>query len=487
MNDEMELEAVAPVAHAPEDRSRRWLALATLSLGVLMIMLDSTIVHVALPSIKTALDFPVASLAWVVNAYFLFFGGFLLLGGRLGDLFGHRRLFIVGVGVFTLASFVCGIAQSPILLVAGRGLQGLGGAIVTAMALSLIMGLFTDPKERAKAMGVYGFICASGSSIGALLGGLLTDGLGWRWIFLVNLPVGLAVIALSLRLLNRSRRRSVSANLDILGALTGTAALMLAVFAIVNGNDWGWLSYQILGCGALAVILLTAFLLVESRVEMPLMPLQLFRIRNVIAGNIVVMFWAAALFCWFFLSSLYLQFIGGYEPIEVGLALLPANLIMGLVSLGASGRLVNAFGLRWPLAVGLALASVGLFLLSNMPVTAEFASDVLPGMLLFGLGAGLAVNPMLLAATNGVPDGQTGLASGVVNTFFAMGGAFWLAVFSSYAAHHTKAMEIAGEESIAALNSGYQAAFLGAACCSALAAVLSATSLRMRGTAICVG
>ena len=484
MNEQMKLEAAAPLPQVPENPSRRWLALVVLCLSVLMIMLDSTIVNVALPSIKTALSFSGASLAWVVNAYFLFFGGFLLLGGRLGDLFGHRKIFVVGVGTFTLASFVCGVAQSPILLIAARALQGLGGAIVTAMALSLIMCLFTDPKERAKAMGVYGFVCASGSSIGALLGGLLTSGLGWRWIFLINLPVGLVVIALSLRLLARDRRGLTSANLDIVGALSGTAALMLAVFAIVNGNAWGWLSNQTLACSALAALFLAAFLLAESRVATPLMPLRLFKIRNVTVGNIVVTFWAAALFSWFFLSSLCLQLVSGYEPIEVGFAFLPASLIMGLISLGVSSWLVNAIGLRWPLAAGLILASIGLLLLSNVPAEAKFAPDVLPGMLLFGLGAGLAVNPMLLAATNGVPEDQTGLASGVVNTFFAIGGAFGLAALSSYAAHHTEAMEMAGEEPLAALNKGYQAALLGAACCSALAAVLSATSLRTGRTAI---
>lgn len=457
----------------------RWLALAVLCLGVLMIMLDSTIVNVALPSIQIALQFPDTSLAWVVNAYFLTFGGFLLLGGRLGDLYGRRRLFLFGIALFTIASLVCGVAQTPVFLVSARAMQGFGGAIVTAVAMSLIMDLFGEPADRAKAMGVYGFVCASGSSLGAVLGGALTGSLGWHWIFLINLPIGIAVIALSLKLLPGKHERPSSQHLDTLGAVTGTASLMLAVYAIVNGNEWGWASYQSLGYIAVASVLFVFFLAVEMRVKMPLLPLRLFRLRNVTVANIVVIFWAGALFAWFFLSSLYLQLVLGYEPMQVGLAFLPANLIMAAFSLWISGPLVNRFGIKWPLVVGMFLASVGLLLFSRAPVDGSFSLDVLPGMLLFGLGAGIAVNPMLLAATNGVPATESGLASGVVNTSFAMGGALWLAVLTSFAAYYTKYMETIGLDPHAALNGGYQAAFLAAACFALLGAVLSAMLLKV--------
>ncbi|MDE1145038.1 MAG: DHA2 family efflux MFS transporter permease subunit [Azospirillaceae bacterium] len=478
MTEQVIIHDAAVPAEISVGNPRRWLALGVLCLGVLMIMLDSNIVNVALPSIETDLAFPLTSIAWIVNAYFLFFGGFLLLGGRLGDLYGHRKLFIIGIGVFTLGSFACGVAGTPLFLIAARAAQGFGGAVVTAVALSLIMGLFTEAKERAVAMGVYGFVCASGSGIGAMVGGLLTGGLGWRWIFLINLPIGLAVILLSFRLLSRDHQRPASGGLDIFGALTGTAALMLAVYAIVNGNAWGWASTPIVGCAVLAAILFGVFLVAESRAKSPLMPLGLFRNRNVSAGNVIVMLWAAALFTWFFLSSLYLQFVQGYGPVDVGLAFLPTNLTMALLSLGLSGWTVNKVGIRWSLVSGLALAACGLFLLSRLPVAASFTTDILPGMLLFGVGAGFAVNPMLLAAINGVAENETGLASGVVNTSFAMGGAFWLAVLSSYAAHQTKSLEIAGLEPRVALNGGYQVAFLAAAACCALAAAVGALALR---------
>ena len=342
------------------DGRRRWLALIVLCLGDLMIVLDTTIVNVALPSIRQDLGFSEASLAWVVNAYLLTFGGFLLLGGRLGDLFGHRRLFLIGITLFTLASLACGLATTQWFLVAARAVQGLGGAIVSAVALSLMMTLFTEPAERAKAMGVFGFVAAGGGSIGVLLGGILTNTLNWHWIFLVNIPVGAVVCALSLLLLPAAGSRAASRHLDIAGAVTVTASLMLAVFAIVNGNEAGWASGRTIGLLAAAAALLAVFLAIESRVRSPLMPLRLFRLRNVATANIVGVLWAAAMFAWFFLSALYLQSVLGYSPLQVGLAFLPANLIMAAFSLGLSAKLVMRFGIRAPLAVGLLLAAVGL-------------------------------------------------------------------------------------------------------------------------------
>jgi len=464
----------------PPTRDRRGLALIVLCLGVLMIVLDTTIVNVALPSIKTDLKFSDTSLAWVVNAYMLTFGGFLLLGGRLGDLYGHRRLFLIGIALFTLASLACGLSTTQGFLLAARAVQGLAGAVVTSVALSLIMDLFTEPAERAKAMGVYGFVCAGGGSLGAMLGGLLTDTLSWHWIFLVNLPIGIAVIALSLRLLPAVHSQVQSKHLDVFGAVTVTAALMLAVYAIVNGNEAGWASPRTLGQLAVAAVLMAAFLAIETRVRVPLMPLRLFQLRNVAVANVVGVLWAAAMFAWFFLSALYLQLVLGYKPLQVGLAFLPANLIMAVFSLGISARLVMRFGIRRPLAVGLLLATCGLLLFARAPVDGHFVADVLPGMILLGLGAGVAFNPVLLAAMSDVAPSESGLASGVVNTAFMMGGALGLAVLASLAALHTENLLAAGSEPAVALNSGYQAAFLVGACFAGLGAALGALLLRTK-------
>lgn len=364
-----------------DDRTR-WLSLFVLCLGTLMIILDTTIVNVALPSIREALGFSQTSLAWVVNAYILTFGGFLLLGGRLGDLFGHRRLFLAGIMLFTLASLACGMATTQAFLITARAIQGFGGAVVSAVALSLIMNLFSGPTERAKAMGVYGFVAAGGGSIGVLLGGVLTSVLNWHWVFLVNLPVGVAVCALSLVLLPGGRGSAPAARLDIAGAVTVTASLMLAVYAIVNGNQAGWTSTQTLGLLVAAAALLAIFLGIEARVRAPLVPLGLFRLRNVATANVVGVLWTAAMFASFFLSALYLQLVLRYSPLEVGLAFLPANVIMAAFSLGLSARLVMRFGIRLPLAIGLLLAGVGLALFARAPVGGNFVTDVLPGMIL---------------------------------------------------------------------------------------------------------
>src|SRR5438034_104679 len=458
---------------AMEDRTR-WFALVVLCLGSLMIVLDTTIVNVALPSIKADLGFSRTSLAWVVNAYLLTFGGFLLLGGRLGDVYGHRRLFLAGITLFTLASLACGLSTTQGMLIAARTVQGLGGAVASAVSLSLMMTLFTEPAERAKAMGVFGFVAAGGGSIGVLLGGILTDVLDWHWIFLVNLPIGVLVVVLSLRLLPSARSAAGSRRLDVLGAVTVTVALMLAVYAIVNGNQAGWTSAQTLGLLAAAATLLGVFLVIESRVSSPLMPLSLFRLRNVATANVVGVLWAAAMFAWFFLSALYLQQVLGYRPLQVGLAFLPANLIMGAFSLGLSARLVMRFGIRPPLATGLFLAAIGLVLFARAPVDGAFTVDVLPSMILLGFGAGMALNPLLLAAMSDVEQTESGLASGLVNTSFMMGGALGLAILASLAASRTDNLLASGDGALAALNGGYHAAFLVGAVFAVASAVTGA-------------
>jgi EmrB/QacA subfamily drug resistance transporter len=467
------------MTHGIEGR-KRWLALTVLCLGVLMIVLDTTIVNVALPSIRADLDFTETSLVWVVNAYMLTFGGFLLLGGRLGDLYGHRRMFLAGLAFFTLASLACGMAQSREFLVGARAVQGLGGAVVSAVSLSLVMNLFTEPAERAKAMGVYGFVCAGGGSIGVLLGGLLTTALSWHWIFLVNLPIGVAVYGLCLALIPPGRGQAMDGRLDIGGAITITVALMLAVYAVVNGNEAGWTSAQSIAMLGSAAVLFMLFLAIESRARAPLVPLRLFRLRNLATANIIGVLWAGAMFAWFFISALYLQLVLGYDAMHVGLAFLPGNLIMAAFSLGLSARLVMRFGIRAPLAAGLLIAAVGLVLFGCAPVNGSFAMHVLPGMLLLGLGAGVAFNPVLLAAMNDVAPNESGLASGIVNTSFMMGGALGLAVLASLAAARSTAASAAGAAPAAALNQGYQLAFLGGAAFALIAAVLGGALLRTR-------
>jgi EmrB/QacA subfamily drug resistance transporter len=459
----------------------RWLALYVLCLGSLMIVLDVTIVNVALPSIRTDLGFSETSLAWVVNAYLLTYGGFLLLGGRLGDLFGHRRLFLAGITLFTLASLVCGLSTTQGLLIAARSVQGIGGAVASAVSLSLMMNLFTEPADRAKAMGVFGFVAAGGGSIGVLLGGILTGSLNWHWIFLVNLPIGVLVVILSLRLLPAERGAGTGGGrLDLAGALTVTAALMLAVYAIVNGNNVGWTSSRTVGLLLAAAALLVAFLTIEARVRSPLMPLGLFRLRNVATANVVGVLWAAAMFAWFFLSALYLQLVLGYSPLQVGLSFLPSNLIMAAFSIGLSAKLVMRFGIRKPLATGLLLAGSGLGLFVRAPVHGSFLVDVLPSMILLGIGAGMALNPVLLAALSDVAPEESGLASGIVNTAFMMGGALGLALLASLAASRTDTLAASGESHLSALVGGYHAAFLVGAIFAVTAALVGGGLLRAR-------
>ncbi|HWQ01893.1 MAG TPA: MFS transporter, partial [Gaiellaceae bacterium] len=339
------------------DTRTRWLALIVLCLGDLMIVLDTTIVNVALPSIRDDLNFTESSLAWVVNAYLLTFGGFLLLGGRLGDLWGHRRMFLAGIVLFTGASIVCGLSTSQGMLVGARAVQGIGGAVVSAVALSLIMNLFTEASERAKAMGVFGFVMAGGGSIGVLLGGVLTDLLSWHWIFLVNVPIGIVVYVLTLRLLPASGR-GARGRVDVGGAVLVTSSLIIAVYAVVNGNGNGWLSAETLGLLAVAAVLMAGFFLLEARVREPLIPLAVLKLRNIWASNVVGILWAASMFAWFFLSALYMQLVLGYSPLQVGLAFLPANVIMALFSVGLSAKLVMRFGIKPPLVAGLGIAAV---------------------------------------------------------------------------------------------------------------------------------
>src|SRR5262245_74123 len=453
----------------------RWIALIVVCIGDLMIVLDATIVNVALPSIKDDLGFSTESLAWVANAYLLTFGGFMLLGGRLGDLYGARRIFLAGLTLFTVASLACGLANSEAWLIIARAVQGVGGAIVAAIALALLMKLFTEPAERAKAMGVFGFVVSGGGTLGVLLGGVLTDAFAWNWIFLVNLPIGIGVFIGCLFLLPKDLAVEQRGSLDVGGAVTVTGALMIAVYAIVNGQDAGWTSLQTDGLLVVAVALLGLFVMIEARTSAPLVPLHLFKHRTLATANGVAALLAAAMFSWFFLSALYLQLVLGYSPLEVGLAFLPATILMGAFSLGLSAQIVMRFGIRTPLVAGLALLAAGLLWFARAPVDGSYAMDVLPSMILLALGAGMAFNPLLLAAMGDVAPEQSGLASGLVNTTQMMGGALGLAILASLAAART-----ADPNDLGDLTAGYHAAFLAGAAFAIVGLVLAAVLMQAK-------
>ena len=465
---------------AASDTSRRarWLALYVLCLGDLMIVLDQSIVNVALPSIRDDLGFSQSSLAWVVNAYLLTFGGFLLLSGRLGDLLGNKRVFLGGTAFFTVASIACGLAPSSGLLVVGRAVQGLGGAAVSAVALALIMGLFTEPGERAKAMGVFGFVMSGGGAVGVLLGGVLTGLFSWQWIFLVNVPIGIAVLLAARAILPSDEVEPGSVKLDVPGAVLVTGALMLAVYGIVGGNEAGWTSGRTLGLLGVSAVLFAVFVAWESRAAAPLVPLRVFRLRNLTVSQIVGILWAAAMFAWFFLAALYLQDVLQYEALEVGLAFVPTSLVMMFCSLQVSDRLVMTFGIRPPLVAGLALAGISLALFATAPVDGSFVVHVLPSMILLGIGAGIAFNPVLLAAMGDVEPHEAGLASGVVNTAFMMGGALGLAVLVAVSDSRRASLLAGGADPVAALNGGLHVAFAVGAVAALSAAAIGGLFLR---------
>jgi EmrB/QacA subfamily drug resistance transporter len=465
-----------------EDRRRYWFALLALCLGELMIVLDTTIVNVALPSIRADLGFSPTSLAWVMNSYMLTFGGFLLLAGRMGDVFSHRRMFLLGLVVFIAASLVCGVAGSPELLVGARAVQGLGGAAVSVISLSLIVMMFTTAAERAKAMGIIGFVIAAGGCLGVVLGGILTGALGWHWVFLVNVPLGAAVIVMCWVLVPARSGLLHARRLDVAGAVTVTTALLITVYAIMDGNDAGWNSVWTIGWLVVAAVLLGLFFRVEARAPHPLMPLALLRLRSVVAANLVSVLCAAALFAWFFLTALYLELVLGYTPVEVGLAFLPENLIMGVFSLGLSEKIVLRYGTRLPVTLGMLLVAASLVVLARAGVDGNFVADVLPSMLLLGVGMGIALNPILLAAVSEVGPAETGLASGVINTSFMMGGAVGLAGLTSLADARTRGLLAEGAGPQAALTGGYTPAFLLAAGLAMAAAGIAMALLRPPGS-----
>ena len=444
---------------ATSDRSR-WIALVVLCVGMLMIVLDQTIVNVALPSIQRDLHFSTSSLAWVVNAYLIAFGGLLLLAGRLGDLVGRKRIFLIGLAVFTAASAVCGLADSQSVLVGARFVQGAGGALTSSVILGMIVTMFPEPRDQAKAMGVFAFVASGGASVGLLAGGVLTQALDWHWIFFVNLPIGVLASLLAVRVVTADKGIGIRAGADLPGATLVTAALMLAVYTIVKTSDYGWGSAHTFILGGAAVAVLAAFVVREATARTPLVPLRIFRSRNVSGANLVQMLMIAGMFGMFFLGAVYMQQVLHYDPLQVGLAYLPVALGVGIVSLFVAPPLNMKIGPRATLLPGLVLMTVGLLLFAAAPVHADYVTHLLPVMLLVGTGAGLSFPSMMTIAMSGAQPHEAGLASGLVNTSMQVGGALGLAVLATLSASRAKDVVASGGSSADALSSGLHLALL---------------------------
>jgi EmrB/QacA subfamily drug resistance transporter len=466
---------------ATQIERNRWVALVVLCTGMLMIVLDATVVNVALPSIQDDLGFSQSSLAWVVNAYLIAFGGLLLLAGRLGDLISRRAMFLSGLVVFTLASLACGLSQSEAMLVISRFVQGIGGAMTSAVVLGMIFTMFPEPREQAKAMGVFTFVASGGGSVGLIAGGVLTDLISWHWIFFVNIPIGIATGMLALRYVPADRGLGFGKGADVLGAVLSTAALMLLVYAIVGpaAKD-GWGASTTLGFAAAAFALGVAFVVRESTAANPLIPLRIFKIREVAAANAMQGMLVAGMFGTFFMGSLYLQRILGYTPLQIGLAFLPLTLVMGFVSLRYSERLIMRFGPRRLLVPGSALVLVGLLLWARTPVNGNYVRDLLPIMPLIGLGFAVCGPALVTIAMSGAHRDDAGLASGLINTTTQVGGALGLAVLVTLAAERTDHLKAAGESATNALNAGYHLGYLLAAGLTFVALLIAALVLRQQ-------
>jgi EmrB/QacA subfamily drug resistance transporter len=426
---------------------------------MLMIVLDMTIVNVALPSIQSDLGFSQSGLAWVVNAYLIAFGGLLLLAGRLGDLIGRRRVFLIGLGIFTFASLLCGLAQSQEMLVGARFLQGLGGAVTSAVILGMIVTMFPEPREQAKAIGVYSFVASAGASIGLLLGGVLTEAINWHWIFFVNLPIGILTALVAVRLLDNDEGIGLKRGADVGGAVLIVGALMLGVYTIVEVVDYGWASLHTLGLGSVSLALLAAFVARESSAGTPLIPLRIFRSRNVSGANLIQALMVAGMFSLFFLGALYMQEILGYGALEVGLAFLPTALAIGILSVGFAEQLITRFGARAVLIPGLVLMTAGLALFTRVPLDASYWIDMFPVMILLGVGAGLSFPSLMTLSMSSATREDAGLASGLVNTTLQVGGALGLAVLATLSTTRTDELLAGGTERAQALLDGYQLAW----------------------------
>jgi EmrB/QacA subfamily drug resistance transporter len=441
------------------DRNR-WIALYVLCAGMLMIVLDITVVNVALPSIKSDLGFSQSSLAWVVNAYLITFGGLLLLAGRLGDLMGRRTIFLAGLAVFVAASVLCGASQSEGMLIGSRLLQGVGGAMTSAVILGMIVTMFPEASGQAKAMGIYAFVASAGGAVGLLLGGVITQVISWHWIFFINAPIGLVTALLTMRLLEKDRGIGFGEGADVPGAILITSSLMLGVYTIVKpAAEDGWGATQTLVLGAISLLLLSAFLAREATARNPLIPLRIFRSRNVTGANLVQVLTVAGMFGMFFMGSLYLQLVQGYDALQIGLAFLPVTIIMGTLTGRFSEPLIMRFGARRLLFPGLTLVAIGLVLFTRSPVDASYTTDVLPVLVLLGTGIGICFPALITIAMSGATRADAGLASGLVNTSAQVGGALGLAVLATLSTSRSNDLEAAGHSTASALTSGYHLAF----------------------------
>jgi EmrB/QacA subfamily drug resistance transporter len=453
----------------------RWLALYVLCAGVLMIVLDVTVVNVALPSIQDDLGFSQSSLAWVVNAYLIAFGGLLLLAGRFGDLIGRRTVFLSGLVVFTVASLACGLAQSQEMLVIARFVQGIGGAMTSAVVLGMIVTMFPERGEQARAIGVYAFVASAGGSVGLIAGGVLTQAISWHWIFFINIPIGIATGVMALRLLKSDKGIGLAKGADIPGAVLITSSLMLGVYTMVKpAAEHGWGSSSALGLGAISLALLGAFIAREATAKQPLVPLRIFRSRNVSGANLVQALTVAGMFAMFFLGALYLQRVLGYDALETGLAFLPSTLVMGVLTLRYSEPLIMRFGAKRTLLPGLSLIAIGLALFTLAPPDGSYF-HVLPVILLIGIGVAVCFPALMTLAMSGATPEDAGLASGLINTTAQVGGALGLALLATVSTTHTRTLLERGESQASALTSGYHVAFLIGAALVVAAIVVAMT------------
>jgi EmrB/QacA subfamily drug resistance transporter len=462
---------------------RRWTALMVLCTGMLMIVLDVTIVNVALPSIQRELGFSQSGLAWVINAYLIPFGSLLLLAGRIGDLVSRRGVFVTGLAVFTAASAVCGLADSQFLLIAARFVQGVGGAMTSAVILGMIVTMFPEPREQAQAIGVYSFVASAGGAAGLLLGGVLTQSINWHWIFFVNVPVGLATGAAALRVLDRDRATTGQRGTDLPGATLITAALMVSVYTIVDpAAEYGWTAPRTLALSAVAIALLVAFVIREATAATPLVPLRIFRSRGLTGANLAQLLSAAGMFGMFFVGVLYVQHVLGYDAMQIGLAFLPVTVVMGGLSLRYSERLISRFGARRVVLAGLTLVAAGLALFARVPIHGQYLLDVLPSMVLLGVGAGVAFPALAaLAMAEATPD-DAGLASGVFNTTAEVGSALGLAILATLSSGRYLSLRRDGLSDVAAQIGGYRLAFLVAALLVIGALIVAVTVTRAEKT-----
>jgi EmrB/QacA subfamily drug resistance transporter len=457
---------------------RRWVALAVVCMGQLMMVLDATIVNVALPSMQRDLGFSQANLAWVVDAYMIAFGSFLLLAGRLGDLLGRKRMFLTGLVLFTLASVGCGVANDQVLLIVARFIQGLGGAVASAAVLALLITEFPKPSERAIAMSVYTFIISSGGSIGLLAGGVLTQAVSWHWIFFINVPIGVVTFMLGRVLINETERRGLGHGVDVLGSLLVTVALMLGVYAIVKATNYGWLSVHTLGFGAAAVALLGVFVGVESRLANPMFPLRILRVPGLGVSSVVRGFLVTGMFSTFLLGVLYLQHVHGYGALRTGLAFLPLTLVLGLLSLGVTARLMERFGATRVLLAGLIAITAALVLLSRLPAHANYMPTIFVPFVLLGFGAGLSFLPLTTIAMADVPIPDAGLASGIVNASLQISAAIGIAALGTVAAERAKVLSSLGQHHLQALTGGFHLAWAIGAGAVAVGALITLLWLR---------